>query len=153
MNPKGFWSYFENLFADGSLVEILSESSLARLVDVLFDMLRVRKLFHRRMWFLMSHLSCSWRKVLIALFKEHTRKNLRNLETVLSSSSAFKFSKNNVACYSEVPLYRSYLDILLASFKISLSFTSYNYTHHSRMQYLKIIQREKKTKPFLSSGA
>lgn len=28
--------------------------------------------------------------------------------------------ENTVACFSEVPLYTSYLDILLASFKISL---------------------------------
>lgn len=53
------------MFTDGSLSEILMKSSLARLVNMLLDVLRVRKLFHRRMWFLMSHLSCSWREVLI----------------------------------------------------------------------------------------
>lgn len=105
------------------------ESSLARLVDVLFDMLRVRKLFHRRMWFLMSHLSCSWREVLVTLFKEHIRKNLRNLQSRLPSSmvvsfknvtSRWKTTENSVACYSAVPLYTFYLATLLGSFKISL---------------------------------
>jgi len=91
VNPKGFLPSLENFFADGSLAEILMESSLARLVDVLFDMLWVRKLFHRRMWFLMSHLSRSWREVLITLFKEQTRKKLRSLKGLLSSSSGCEF--------------------------------------------------------------
>lgn len=39
-------SSLENIFTHGSMAEILVVSSLARLVDVLFDMLRVRKLFH-----------------------------------------------------------------------------------------------------------
>lgn len=147
VNPKGFSPSLENLFTDGSLAEILIESSLARLVDVLFDMLRVRKLFHRRMWFLMSHLSCSWREVLITLFKEHTRKNLRDLKSVLSHPSGCKFLEmwkaDGKQCCTLL-WYTSYLAILLANFKISHTQVSLlpNYTHHPRTQYLKGIQGE-----------
>ena len=152
MNPKGFSSSLKNLFTDGSLAEILMERSLARLVDVLFDMLWVRKLFHRRMWFLMSHLSCSWREVLITLFKEHTRKNLRNLKNILSSSSGCKFLKTWKADGKQccMLLWSPPVHILschsfsqLQNFSYA-SFTSSNCTHHPRTWYLEVTHRGKK---------
>lgn len=124
MNPKWFLSSLENLFTESSLAEILTGSSFARLVDVLFDVLWVRKLFHRRMWFLMSHLSCSWREVLITLFEEHSRKCLGILKVYfpvqidLSSKKCENQMENSVACYFGVPLYTFHLSVLLASFKI-----------------------------------
>lgn len=116
------------MFTDGSLSEILMKSSLARLVNMLLDVLRVRKLFHRRMWFLMSHLSCSWREVLITLFEEHIRKNLRHLRSLCSSSSGYNFfffkckeqMQNSATYSSKSPCTRSILLFFQTSSKFHL---------------------------------
>lgn len=126
------------MFTDGSLSEILMKSSLARLVNMLLDVLRVRKLFHRRMWFLMSHLSCSWREVLITLFEEHIRKNLRHLRSLCSSASGYNFYfflnvKSRCKTVPHIPLSLPVHVVSCYSFRQVQSFTctdlaSSNYT-------------------------
>jgi len=143
-------SSLENIFTHGSMAEILVVSSLARLVDVLFDMLRVRKLFHWRMWFLMSHLSSCWREVLVTLFEKHIRKNLRNIKSVCSSLSGYKVFKvwrehEKQGC---IFLWSPAVHILLCpscrqlqNF-ICTNLTSSNYTQCLRMHYLRVTQEK-----------
>lgn len=69
VNPKNSNLFFLQCIHWCSLAGFLTEGSLARLVDVLIDVLWMRKLFHRGMRFLVSHLSGSWREVFITLLK------------------------------------------------------------------------------------
>lgn len=151
MNHEGSRTSLKNIFTDGSLAEIFVVSSLARLVDVLFDMLRVRKLFHWRMWFLMSHLSSCWREVLIALFEKHIGKSLRSIKYVLVQvDTRILKREENMKKQCCILLWSPAKHVLSCpscgqlQYFICTNLTSSSYTQHLRMQYLRLTQGEKK---------